>query len=280
MSLKMLTAVRDMCRIVQTFRRSDDDFAFRARRIRKVCRTYQATLADHNRRFLYRNVSCEQPVLSNNRECSFIIDPARKVGYCFISKVASTTAKTIFGHLLNISHMGNTLESIHRAFHEKVHTVSPMTFLQRSSQESYTTAMFVNHPFERLVFAYVDKVIRQRGGSVYFYGRYFNDVPGVRETGRNLTFPEFIDYILDQSVNQMNSHWTPYYVTCQPRAVNDGCSVRLKDIPPKNTGGDHGFRKAARDFFNELTFHQVMRLYDRFFFDFEMFGYDFRDYLH
>ncbi|KAG0426242.1 hypothetical protein HPB47_026645 [Ixodes persulcatus] len=76
-----------------------------------------------------------------------------------------------------------------------------MTFLQRSSQESYTTAMFVRHPFERLVSAYVDKVLRPSAGKVYFYDRYFNDVPGVRETGRNLTFPEFIDYILNQTVN-------------------------------------------------------------------------------
>ncbi|KAM7297966.1 carbohydrate sulfotransferase 11-like [Ixodes scapularis] len=256
----------------QTFRRSDDDLAFRARRIRKACRTYQATLADHNRRFLNRNFSCEQPVFSNNRECSFIIDPTRKVGYCFIRKVASTTIKTIFGHLLNISHIGNTLETTYGALHEKVHTVSPMTFLQRSSQESYTTAMFVRHPFERLVSAYVDKVIRPRGGRVYFYGRYFNDVPGFKETGRNLTFPEFIDYILNQSVNEMNSHWTSYYVTCQPCAVKyevvgkleaasrdlalffEALGVRPEDIPQENKGGDHGFRKAARDLFNELTF--------------------------
>ncbi|KAM7296332.1 carbohydrate sulfotransferase 11 [Ixodes scapularis] len=283
----------------QTSRRSDDDFAFRARRVSRVCHTYQLTLADHKRRFNKRNLSCEQlPVFYNNRECSFIIDSAKKVGYCYICKVASTTVKAIFGQLLNISHMGNTLDSIHTAFHEHVRTVSPMTFLQRSSQESYRTAMFVRHPFERLVSAYVDKVLGPRAENVYFYEHYWNDMPGVRNTGRNLTFPEFIDYILNQTVNQMNAHWTPYYVTCQPCAVKyefvgkletgnrdfalffETLGLRLEDIPQQNKGSDHGFRKSAREFFKELTFDQVMRLYDRFFFDFEMFGYDFRDYLH
>ncbi|CAN7952219.1 unnamed protein product [Ixodes pacificus] len=232
------------------------------------------------------------------RDCPIMIDPAHKVGYCFINKVASTTVKSIFGLLLHISNMGNTVNSIHKAFLEQVLTVSHKTFLQRSGQERYTTAMFVRHPFERLVSAYVDKALCPRAGNVYYYDRYWNDVPGVRATGRNLTFPEFIDYVLNQTVNQMNPHWAPYYVTCQPCTVKyevvgkletasrdfklflGALGVRPGEIPQKNKGGDHGFRKSAREFFKELTLHQVMRLYERFFFDFEMFGYDFRDYLH
>ncbi|EEC02179.1 chondroitin 4-sulfotransferase, putative [Ixodes scapularis] len=173
-----------------------------------------------------------------------------------------------------------------------------MTFLQRSNEERYTTAMFVRHPFERLVSAYVDKALGPRAVMVYFYERYWNDVPGVRATDRNLTFPEFVDYILNQRVNEMDPHWAPYYVTCQPCIVKyevvgkletanrdfalffEALGVRPEDIPHKNNGGDHWFRKSAREFFKELTLHHVMRLYERFFFDFEMFGYDFRDCLH
>ncbi|KAM7296608.1 hypothetical protein ISCGN_021765 [Ixodes scapularis] len=282
----------------QTSRLSDDDFAFRAERINKVCRTYQVALADHNRRILKRNISDERPHLCPMRDCPIMIDPAHKVGYCFINKVASTTVKSIFGLLLHISNTGNTVNSLHKAFLEQVLTVSHKTFLQRSSQERYTTAMFVRHPFERLVSAYVDKALCPRAGNVYYYNRYWNDVPNVKATGRNLTFPEFIDYVLNQTVNQMNPHWAPYYVTCQPCTVKyevvgkletasrdfalffRALGARPGDIPQKNKGVDHGFRKSAREFFKELTLHQVMRLYERFFFDFEMFGYDFRDYLH
>ncbi|XP_040072774.3 carbohydrate sulfotransferase 11-like [Ixodes scapularis] len=281
----------------QTSRRSDDDFEFRARRISKVCRTYQMALADNNRTIQKRNFGDERSTFCNIRECPIMMDPVRKVGYCFISKVASTTVKTIFGLLLNISNTGNTVNSFHKAFHEQVFTVSPMTFLQRSSQARYTRAMFVRHPFERLVSAYVDKALGPRAGNVYFYEKYWNDVPGVRETGRNLTFPEFIDYVLNQTVNQMNSHWAPYYVMCQPCTVKyevvgkletasrdfalflEALDVRPEDIPQENKSGDNVLRKSAREFFKELTFHQVMRLYERFFFDFEMFGYDFKDYL-
>ncbi|EEC11443.1 hypothetical protein IscW_ISCW009829 [Ixodes scapularis] len=126
-----------------TSRRSDDDFAFRARRINEVCRKYQVTLVD-------RIFGYERPDLCHITRCPIIIDPARKVGYCFISKVASTTVKTIFGLLLNISNTQNTVDSFHRAFHEQVRTVSPRTFLQRSNKEHYTTAMSVRHPFESL----------------------------------------------------------------------------------------------------------------------------------
>ncbi|XP_042150805.1 carbohydrate sulfotransferase 13-like [Ixodes scapularis] len=254
-----------------TSRRSDDDFASRAKIINEVCRKYKVTLVD-------RNFGYERPDLCHITRCPIIIDPARKVGYCFISKVPSTTVKTIFGLLLNI--------------------ISPMTFLQKSNEEHYTTAMFVRHPFERLVSAYVDKALAPRAVNDYFYERYWNDVPGVRATGRNLTFPEFIDYILNQRKNEMDSHWAPYHVTCQPCTVKyevvgkletasrdfalffEALGVQPKDIPHENKSGDHAYRKSAREFFKELTFDQVMRLYERFFFDFEMFGYDFRDYLH
>ncbi|KAM7296329.1 carbohydrate sulfotransferase 13 [Ixodes scapularis] len=282
----------------QTSRLSDDDFAFRAERINKVCRTYQAALADPNRRIPKRNFSDERPNLCHIRDCPIMIDPAHKVGYCFINKVASTTVKSIFGVLLHIRNTGSTVYSIHMAFHEQVLTVSHKTFLQRSSQERYTTAMFVRHPFERLVSAYVNQALGPRAENVFFYKRYWNDVPGVRETGRDLTFPEFVDYILNQRMNQMNPHWAPYYITCQPCTIKydvvgkletasrdfalflGALGVRPEDIPHKNKGGKQGFRKSAREFFKELTLHQVMRLYERFFFDFEMFGYDFRDYLH
>ncbi|CAN7950918.1 unnamed protein product, partial [Ixodes pacificus] len=248
----------------QTSRRSDDDFAFRARRINEVCRKYQVTLAD-------RNFGYKRSNLCHIRRCPIIIDPARKVGYCFINKVASTTVKTIFGLLLNISNTENTVDSFHRAFHQRVFTVSPKAFLQRSNEERYTTAMFVRHPFERLVSAYVDKALGPRAVIVYFYERYWNDVPGVRVTGRNLTFPEFIDYILNQTVNEMDPHWAPYFVTCQPCIVKYGVvgkletasrdlalffealGVRPEDIPQENKTGDHGFRKSAREFFKELA---------------------------
>ncbi|EEC00244.1 hypothetical protein IscW_ISCW001206 [Ixodes scapularis] len=80
----------------ETSRRSDDDFGSRAKRINEVCRKYQVTLVD-------RNFSYERPDLCHVTRCPIIIDPARKVGYCFINKVASTTVKTIFGLLLNLS---------------------------------------------------------------------------------------------------------------------------------------------------------------------------------
>ncbi|KAG0433541.1 hypothetical protein HPB47_019846, partial [Ixodes persulcatus] len=245
-----------------------------ARRINEVCRKYKVALADHNRRVLKSNIGYERSNICHIRRCPIIIDPARKVGFCFINKVASTTVKTIFGLLLNISNTANTVDSFHRAFHEQVRTVSPMTFLQRSSQELYTTAIFVRHPFERLVSAYADKALGPRARIVYFYDRYWNDIPGVRATGRNLTFPEFIDYILNQTVNQMDSHWAPYYVTCQPCTVKyevvgkletasgdlarffEALGVRPEDIPQENKSADHGFRKSARDFFKELTFNQ------------------------
>lgn len=35
----------------------------------------------------------------------------------------------------------------------------------------------------------------------------------------------------------------------------------------------------SKQYFAQLSFHQVMRLYGRYFYDFELFDYDFRDYL-
>ena len=90
--------------------------------------------------------------------------------------------------------------------------------------------MFVREPFERLLSAYKDKFLLRRTVDHRFletYGRKIiakfrpNATQQALRAGNDVTFPEFIEYILKDGVHEgLNWHWNTYDDQCRPCKVS------------------------------------------------------------
>uniref|UniRef100_A0A803YAY1 Carbohydrate sulfotransferase n=1 Tax=Meleagris gallopavo TaxID=9103 RepID=A0A803YAY1_MELGA len=87
--------------------------------------------------------------------------------------------------------------------------------------KNYYKFVFVRNPAERLLSAYRNKFgeikeYQQKYG-VEIVRRYRKN--GGKSAGDDVTFSEFLRYLLDEEVERMNEHWMPIYNLCQPCAV-------------------------------------------------------------
>lgn len=290
-----------------------DSITSRRVRIQRVCQHYAACQE------LQRPTpgwGMNLPTLGNRsaycipERCPIFIDKARSLAFCFIAKVASTSIKTLFRDLLDITvNSTSNWDELHRAFHYQTQRLGPRTLFMHNGGRGYIKALFVRHPFERLVSAYIDKALRPRSEVKWFYKAYFEKIPGVKAENRSPTFSEFVDFILRTPVRKWDEHWSPYYSRCQPCLLDYDFVGKLetadRDFPlffseigvdgrrfsrvhvsrrgnTKCSTGDNCTRTNAgssKDYFATLTHDQVMGLYSRYFYDFELFDYDFRNYL-
>ncbi|KAH6925504.1 hypothetical protein HPB50_006196 [Hyalomma asiaticum] len=292
-------------RAAESFADLDDDNDARRARIKSVCERHRSYLP------LYRpspglgtNVDSrsQKIVKCGSRKCPLFVDDSRSLAFCFIPKVASTTLKGIFAPLLNVTAAaGSDGDTLHKVFNDQVLRLGPRTLLQHSERRNYTKVLFVRHPFERLVSTYIDKALRGRKEMAWAYNAYWNNIPGVRAENRSPTFSEFVDFVLGTTGENCDDHWTPYYARCHPclldydfvgkletadrdfplffslAGIAGKVEVHRHDNSRQNvTGVDV---TDAKYYFNQLSFDQIMRLYAWYFYDFELFGYDFRDYL-
>nr|XP_008194856.1 PREDICTED: carbohydrate sulfotransferase 11 [Tribolium castaneum]XP_015836457.1 PREDICTED: carbohydrate sulfotransferase 11 [Tribolium castaneum] len=165
---------------------------------------------------------------------------------------------------------------------------------------TYTTFIMVRHPFERLLSAYRNKF--ETTYTQYFRVRYGKDI--IRkyrknatktdlETGRNVSFREFVLYILDGGA-AANEHWAPIYDLCQPCSLNytfigryetlgedsralldmiGAPSLTFPYTKPSNTA------YKLKRYFQQLSMSDIQRLYKQYEYDFKLFGYNLEDLL-
>uniref|UniRef100_A0A7M4FPQ4 Carbohydrate sulfotransferase n=1 Tax=Crocodylus porosus TaxID=8502 RepID=A0A7M4FPQ4_CROPO len=85
----------------------------------------------------------------------------------------------------------------------------------------YYKFIFVRNPMERLLSAYRNKFGEikeyQLKYGVEIVKRYRKNAG--KSTGDDVTFSEFLQYLLDEEPERMNEHWMPIYNLCQPCAV-------------------------------------------------------------
>ncbi|XP_037285672.2 carbohydrate sulfotransferase 13 [Rhipicephalus microplus] len=289
----------------------------RSMRIRNVCQRY-ASCEELHRPTDGLGINLPTPRNKSTycvpEQCPIFIDRARSFAFCFISKVASTSMKTLFRDLLSVkANTSNdsmtTWDKLHRAFHRQTYRVGPRTLFMQNGGRNYFKALFVRHPFDRLVSAYIDKALRPRSEVKWFYEVYWEKIPGVKAENRAPTFSEFVDFILGTPVREWDEHWSPYYSRCQPCLLDydfvgkletadrdfallfseigiDGTRFGRVHVSRRSSTGcslganctGHNVGSTA-DYFATLSHDQVVRLYSRYFYDFELFGYDFRSYL-
>ncbi|XP_002412303.4 carbohydrate sulfotransferase 8 [Ixodes scapularis] len=285
-----------------------DDLESRLARIRETCLKHKRALLGAHYLGTRSNRRLGRPSHCPPRRCPIFVDRSHRVAFCFVPKVASTSVKSLFAALLNISRPADSADAIHEIFNAEVLRVGPSHF-PRSKLKTYTRAVFVRHPFERLVSAFVDKAGRPRSAEPFFYDVYWDralaGLAGNETTGVRMTFPLFVDYILAQPDALWDDHWAPYYSRCEPCLFDYNVVGKLETgdrdfrtlfsrmglasgdvVPRKNTrtvgdaGEKGGARKSAKEYFAELSSSQVMQLYRRYFYDFELFGYNLKGYLH
>uniref|UniRef100_A0A452U8L8 Carbohydrate sulfotransferase n=1 Tax=Ursus maritimus TaxID=29073 RepID=A0A452U8L8_URSMA len=89
--------------------------------------------------------------------------------------------------------------------------------------QHYFKFLFVRDPLERLLSAYRNKFgeireYQQRYGAEIV--RRYRAGAGPSPAGDDVTFPEFLRYLVDEDPERMNEHWMPVYHLCQPCAVH------------------------------------------------------------
>jgi len=172
----------------------------------------------------------------------------------------------------------------------------------QSRLENYYKFMFVRHPFERLVSAYVNKFYQNYSDYFRFrYGRAIvqsyrkNPTDEALARGHDVTFSEFVQYLIDPKSREkgpFNEHWRPMHELCRPCHIKYDTigkyETLLEDswLVLENAKNNHevGFPQiqkrsnvvVVKSYLSQITESQLKKLYKLYELDFRLFGYDFQ----
>ena len=228
-----------------------------------------------------------------------IVNDQHRFLYCNIPKVATSNWKrvlmTLGGHAKSPwSIKSSDAHNISRGYFRYLNEYSASEIAVRL--KTYYKFLFVRDPFERLASAYRNKFV-EHYNLTYFqrvYGRYI--IKKFRKNhskSKRITFEEFINYILEGKANVMNKHWKLFDELCRPCLVWYDFIGYLEDIEqdsndvlkilglndrvvfPVNISS--GYRVPSSvlmtNYFSKLPRSYKERLYNKYRYDFEMFGY-------
>ncbi|XP_071090259.1 carbohydrate sulfotransferase 11-like [Haliotis cracherodii] len=164
------------------------------------------------------------------------------LAYCPVAKVGSTFWKRVFIFLHNDT---GTIPvkspfDIPRAF---VHygkknktQVSPLDeFTKKTIFGNYTRFMFARDPYSRLWSAYLDKFFLPdfwRSFALHITRQRHDSTIEARKCGSDVSFREFLQYVVSLLPENMNEHWQPIQYRCDP------CQFKPNIIGKQETFGD------------------------------------------
>ncbi|XP_016311774.1 carbohydrate sulfotransferase 14-like [Sinocyclocheilus anshuiensis] len=152
-----------------------------------------------------------------------LVNDEHRFLYCYVPKVACSNwkrmLKVLSGALANVD---VKVKMDHRADLVFLSDFPPEEIRHRLRH--YFKFMFVREPMARLLSAY-----RNKFGEIKAYQRkYGADIirryrkgyaKDKKIAGNDVTFTEFVRYLLDEDPERMNEHWMPIYNLCQPCAI-------------------------------------------------------------
>ncbi len=228
-----------------------------------------------------------------------IVNDEHRFLYCEIPKVATSNWKRVLMTLNGHAKSPWDIESrdVHnksRGYFRYLNEYSASEIVARL--KTYYKFLFVRHPFERLASAYRNKFIENYNMTFFerVYGRYIIRKFRTNFSQNNrISFGEFINYILEGKANVMNKHWQIYDELCRPCLVWYDFIGYLEDIEqdssdvlkilglnsravfPVNISSNYEVPSSVlmRNYFSKLPRSYKARLYDKYRYDFEMFGY-------
>lgn len=143
--------------------------------------------------------------------------------YCYVPKVACSNWKRV------LKVLSGALENV--KVNIKMNHKSDLVFLGsfkpaeiKYRLKHYFKFMFAREPMARLLSAYRNKFGEiesyQKKYGVEIIKRYRKGyIKDSNIPGDDVTFDEFVRYLLDEDAERMNEHWMPMYNLCQPCAV-------------------------------------------------------------
>ncbi|XP_056638478.1 carbohydrate sulfotransferase 11 [Diorhabda sublineata] len=243
--------------------------------------------------------------LSINKLDHILVDHNHKLLYCYVPKVACTNWKRILMVLTGESNLTNPIQISASDAHLENSTVklSQLDYKDiRKCLQDYTLFLVARHPFERLLSAYRNKFMDKSQKNKYFklrYGKHIiqkyrqNPTKEDLETGANVTFREFIQYLIDEGVFS-NEHWTPIYNLCLPCTLNytfishyetitEDSSTILRMVNAPRLTFPVTKSKRTKDslkfYFQQLSIYEIEILYKLYEADFKLFGYSLEEIL-
>lgn len=153
-----------------------------------------------------------------------LVNDEHRFLYCYVPKVACSNWKRVLKVLSGaLENVEVNIKMDHRSDLLFLSSLKPKEIRYRL--KNYFKFMFVREPMERLLSAY-----RNKFGEIEAYQKKYGaeiirryrkgHVKDSSVTGDDVTFDEFVRYLLDEDVERMNEHWMPIYNLCQPCAVS------------------------------------------------------------
>ncbi|XP_071530535.1 uncharacterized protein [Panulirus ornatus] len=220
--------------------------AERSSRVDQVCRKYDHTLLLQYAAWLNRTSEWWAVNASLLANPDLLVDRARRIAWCKVPKVASTSF--LHGFLREIGqgrhHLlgggGRNTKTSRGKLHLLLRQLMPHP--KPDEDVSFCTAfMVVRHPFHRILSAYRDKFLTRSESTqfnkfktnygrriIHRYRRQHAQPPGYSDVP---TFWEFVEYLTNTPVWEYNEHWRPYYLTCTPCHHRYSIILDLENLP-------------------------------------------------
>ncbi|XP_067657348.1 carbohydrate sulfotransferase 11-like isoform X2 [Haliotis asinina] len=164
------------------------------------------------------------------------------IAYCPVAKIGSTFWKRVFVFLHNDTGTFSvkTPFEIPRAvvhYGKKNKTqISPLDeYTKRTIYGNYTRFMFARDPYSRLWSAYLDKFFLPdfwRSFALHITRQRYDPTFEARKCGSDVSFSEFLEYVVSLLPENMNEHWQPIQYKCDP------CQFKPNIIGKQETFGD------------------------------------------
>ena len=242
----------------------------------------QATLRDYCERKKRTDELVNIKKLDN-----IMVDEKLKILFCYIPKVSCSQWKTVLMQLNPPEHK----YYVHNAKNFKFLHVYPKEEVERMLR-TYFKFVFVREPFERLLSAYLDKF---HSGDSAFHSNYGRNIikryrPGGNPDYRNVTFDEFLNFVIDIGNGYWNEHWQTYDKLCYPcgiqydfigrfenlqeeanfvlSGIRRNSTVSFPNVQPSSTPSKLPF------YYSQIPRERLDRVLQIFSGDSEMFGYD------
>ncbi|XP_063295658.1 carbohydrate sulfotransferase 9-like [Pelobates fuscus] len=192
--------------------------------------TNEISITQQNRKSILKS-ACPQRNLSDPLKKidlfhakRLFVEKNHKLIYCEVPKVGCSNWKRIIFLLkTNISVRANYID------HEAIHSTK---FIKRLSDfppeqqqmmlQKYTKVMFTRDPLQRIVSAYRDKFLHSGG----YYGDHIaNRIKSMfrkkeDQSKDNISFEEFVRYLIQKNPKNMDIHWMPMHQLCDPCNIN------------------------------------------------------------
>ncbi|XP_017844494.1 carbohydrate sulfotransferase 11 isoform X1 [Drosophila busckii] len=239
----------------------------------------------------------------------FLVNKKYHIIWCNVFKAASSSWMFNFNILAGYTpnyllHTKKILLNLARERYPRV-TLDEL----REAQNDSITFIIARNPFERLLSAYRDKIVfalpysfHDKLGRTIVRG--YRKKPALIARAGNTkypSFPEFVHWLLDQVKRGsfIDMHFVSATSFCTPCLIHFDMILKFESLAEdqlyliektglkrviapvwRNMGkGGRKTHELQHQFYSQLTRQEMLQLYDYYQYDFELFGYDIKEYL-